>query len=230
MAAVAPEAPISPRPSSQPREPAAVDDAAARAPLPAFDENTQRELVGVDTGTLDNIGLITAFISAIAVGLLATPSYDDLLVADELCFNSTYWGGCGNWYWDAEHYVSHGFAYMCAFTSSFSFAAVLCAIVVRSTLPLLSSLDQQGREKIGTILRPLVILSVVFLIISLQTCTLCMYFLGHIVFGPQFAGGPGWMFAGGWFMIASAAISALMIYLKVSLIKRLRKEAAEKRE
>ena len=213
MTAVAPENPLDPAVNDVITTNTPQEVGESRPPALSytteFDEHAQRELVGLDTGTLDNIGLITAFIAAIAVGLLASFSYDDLKAADLRCFNSTIAGGCGIWYPDPEHYISQGFAYTCAFTSSFSFMAVLCAIIPRSILPVLENLDPDGRETIAKFLRPMIVTALALLVISLQMATLIMYFLGHIVFGDVFAGGPGWMFAGGWFMFGSALMCVL---------------------
>ena len=194
-----------------------------------FNERAQRDLVGVDTGMLDNIGLVAAFIASIAFGVYVTPAYDDLMAADERCFNSTIFGGCGTWYWDPEHYISQGFGWGCCFSAPIAVFSMFCSIVARSILPLLENLNTEGREKVAKFLRPMIAVALGFLVVSVHALGLVLYIFGFITMQVSFAGSIEWLLIGGWILwICSPTLICVTIYLKFFLLPRLKKTHHQK--
>ena len=233
MTAVAPENPLDPAVNDAitTNTPQKVGESSplAMSYTTEFDEHAQRELVGLDTGTLDNIGLITAFIAAIAVGLLASFSYDDLKAADLRCFNSTIAGGCGIWYPDPEHYISQGFGWGCCFSAPIAVFSMFCSIVARSILPLLENLNTEGREKVAKFLRPMIAVALGFLVVSVHALGLVLYIFGFITMQVSFAGSIEWLLIGGWILwICSPTLICVTIYLKFFLLPRLKKTHHQK--
>jgi len=172
-----------------------------------FTEKEQRNLVFVDTGVLDNLGLIAAFVSAISISLQATPSYEDLELADARCYNDTL--GCAPGWQDENrlHYISRAHGFCSAITSSLSFMSCLLAIVSRSLVPMMADLNAKDRVSLAKMVKPLIILSITMLVLSLQTITMILYYHGQVTYQRDMAGGWAFIFTGWWFMFASFILS-----------------------
>jgi hypothetical protein len=147
-----------------------------------------KQLVYVDTGVLDNLGLIAAFISAIGISLQSTPTYEDFELADARCFNDT--SGCApGWASEhREHYISIAHGFCCGITSTLSFMSCLLAIAARSVLPMMEDITPADRLHLAKFLRPLISLSAFMLVASLQTCTLILYYHGQVTYQREMSG------------------------------------------
>ena len=172
--------------------------------------------LGWPTEVFDMIALISAFTTATALAPMIAYGHADLEEADlRWCQNPSMWGTpstenvteCGA-------PVSKSIGVTSGLSATMSFLSVLCAVTIRGALafepflasPVVSHLMQR-------LLTPLVVFAVGLMVLSSLLCPTCFYYCGFVSFPTRVVDNFRWSMMGGWFILASMALSAYILFI-----------------
>ena len=173
--------------------------------------------LGWPTEVFDMIALISAFTTATALAPMIAYSHADLEEADlRWCLSDTPWGTpssvtnvseCGN-------PVSKSIGVTSGLSATMSFLSVLCAVTVRGALAFepfyASPVVSQALQRLLT---PIVIFAIGPMVAAALMCPACFYYCGFVSFPTRVVDNFRWSMMGGWFILASMALSAYILFI-----------------
>ena len=175
--------------------------------------------LGWPTEVFDMIALVSAFTTATALSPMIAYSHADLEEADlRWCQNPSMWGTpstenateCAL----TENPVSSSIATTSALSATMSFLSVLCAVTIRGALafePFLAS--PVASQLLQRLLTPLVVFAVGPMVVASLLCPTCFYYCGFVSFPTRVVDNFRWSMMGGWFILASMALSAYILFI-----------------
>ena len=168
--------------------------------------------LGWPTEVFDMIALVSAFTTATALSPLIAYGYADLEEAD-LRWCSTETPPITN-ATECGVPVSSSIATLSALSATMSFLSVLCAVTVRGALAFepfyASPVVSQALQRLLT---PIVIFAIGPMVAAALMCPACFYYCGFVSFPTRVVDNFRWSMMGGWFILASMALSAYILFI-----------------